>query len=320
MPISRADETKQLIPGLHEIIGLNYDLVDNEHMPLYDIETSDRSFEEEVLMTGFGAAALKSEGDGVLYDSAQEAWTARYDHETIALAFAITEEAMEDNMYESILKRMSKALGNSMANTKQQKAAAPYNNAFGSFTTGDGVALISDSHTLINGGTLDNSSGAVDLSETALENIELLIGAFVDDRGLLVNAKPEKLIIPRALKFTAFKILKSDLSTTTENVVSSTGLPGTSSVVGVTNTNKINALKAGGYFPGGTHVNNFLTDTNAFYVRTNVPDGMKMFVRKPLQVKTEGDFDTGNTRTKARERYCMGATDPRGIAGASGST
>lgn len=309
MTISRSDITKQLIPGLHEIIGLNYDLVDDEHVPLYDIETSDRSFEEEVLMTGFGSAALKSEGDGVTYDSAQEAWTARYDHETIALAFALTEEAMEDNLYDTLLKRMSKALGNSMANTKQQKAAAPYNNAFGSFTTGDGVSLLNTAHPLLNSGTLSNSAGAVDLSETALENAEIAIAAYTDDRGLLINAKPKSLIIPRALKFIAFKILKSDLSTTTE----------TNSTTGVTNTNKTNALKAGGYYDT-VAVNNFLTDTNAWFIRTNITDGMKMFARKPLATKTDGDFDTGNMRVKARERYSFGATDPRGLYGASGST
>ena len=308
MVISRADLTKQLIPGLHEIIGLNYKSYDNEHSVLFENVKSNRSFEEEVLMTGLGEAPIKSEGTGVSYDDAQEAWTSRYDHDTIALAFAITEEAMEDELYDTYSKIRAQALGRSLASTKQQKAADVFNNGFtAGFAGGDGQPLFSASHPLLNGGVVDNADTA-DLSETALENAIINIGGFTDDRGILINVMARSLHIPRALRFTAFKILKSDLSTTA--VTSAADLGGDTSG-NVSNTNATNALRSGGFFPGGVHVNNRFTDTDAWFIQTDCPNGTKHFVRMPLKVAVEGDFDTGNLRIKARERYSFGWTDYR---------
>lgn len=309
MAISRAQLTKQLIPGLHEIIGLNYKTYNDEHKALFETVNSDRSFEEEVLMSGFGEAPIKSEGTGVGFDDAQEAWTARYIHNTVALAFSITEEAIEDNLYDTYSRIRAEALGRSLASTKQQRAANIINNGFtAGYTGGDGVVLFSASHPLVNGGVLDNADTA-DLSETALENATISIAAFTDDRGILINAMPQKLHIPPDLQFSAFKILKSDLSTTRA----------TNSTTGVTNVNDINALKSGGYFPGGVHVNHRFTDTDGWVIQTDVPNGLKHFVRTKLQVAEEGDFSTGNLRVKARERYSFGWTDPRSVYGSDGS-
>jgi hypothetical protein len=310
MAITRANISKQLIPGLHDIIGKSYKRVMDEHKAIFTMQTSDRSFEEQVLMTGFGEAPIKSEGTGVAFDDAQEAWTARWVHDTIALAFAITEEAMEDNLYDTYSKIRAEALGNSMASTKEQKAADVLNNGFNTgFLMGDGAALFSASHPLVNGGVLDNAD-TVDLSETALENATINISLFTDDRGILVNYRPQKLIIPAALQFTAFQILKSDLSTTTT----------TNSTTGVTNVNDVNALRAGGYFPGGVHINHRLSDTDAWYVLTDCPNGFIGFQRTPLQLSEEGDFTTGNMRVKARERYSFGVGDsPRAAYGSDGS-
>lgn len=306
MPIMRSNITKQLVPGLNKIVGLSYKDVAEDHTAMYDVETSERSFEEEVLMSGLGEAPVKQEGESVAYDDASEGWVAKYKHETIALAAAVSEEAMEDNLYDTESKRLAKMLGRAMASAKQQKAADVYNNAFSSFETADGVSLLNASHPLANGGTLDNV-GAADLSETALENDLIAIDAFTDDRGILVSFKAKTLIIPSALQFKAFKILKSDLSTTTA----------TNSTTGVTNTNDVNALK--GLFPGGIHVNNRLTDLGAYFIRTDCPDGMKMFQRTKLSMQTDGDFDTGNFKMKARERYAFGATDFRGLYGSPGA-
>jgi hypothetical protein len=308
MAISRAQLTKQLIPGLHEIIGLNYADRTGEHKVLFDVMNSDRSFEEETLMTTFGEAPVKSEGTGVAFDDAQEAWTQRYQHETIALAFSITEEAIEDNLYDTYSRIRAEALGRSMASTKEQKAADIFNNGF-SGTIGDGQPLFDDSHPLVGGGTIDNKDTA-DLSETALQNATIAISLFTDDRGILINEAPKSLHIPSALQFTAFKILKSDLSTTNAN---------NAALDSITNVNDTNALRAGGYFPGGVHVNHRFTDTDAWFIRTDCPNGSKMFVRTPLQLAEEGDFTTGNLRVKARERYSFGVTDYRSWYGSDGS-
>jgi hypothetical protein len=309
MAISRAQLTKQLIPGLHEVIGLNYMQRNDEHKPIFDEYKSERSFEEEVLMTGFGEAAIKSEGTGVSFDDAQEAWAKRYIHDTVALAFAITEEAIEDNLYDSYARIRAEALGRSLASTKQQAAADVINNGFNaSYPLGDGQPVFSASHPLINGGTLDNADTA-DLSETALEAATIAISKFVDDRGILINAMPVSLHIPTDLQFTAFQVLKSDLSTTTATL-------GTD---GITNINDVNPLKGGGYFPGGMFVNHRFTDTDGWMIKTDCPNGYKYFVRTPLQVAEEGDFSTGNLRVKARERYSFGITDPRATYGSDGS-
>lgn len=308
MPISRADLTKQLIPGLHDIIGLSYAGYENEHEQLFDKYSSNRSFEEEVLMSGLGEAAVKPEGTGVAFDDAQEAWAQRYQHETIALAFSITEEAMEDELYDTYSKMRAEALGRSMASTKQQKAADVYNNGFSTYLLGDGQPLFSASHPLVNGGTLDNLDDA-DLSETALESAIINIAAYVDDRGILINANAKSLHIPMNLYFTAFEILRSDKSTTTATL-------GTD---GITNTNNVNPLNAGGFFPGGMHVNHRFTDTDGWFIRTDVTNGPKYFERVGLSIKEEGDFTTGNLRIKARERYSFGVTDPRSLYGSDGS-
>lgn len=302
MAISRANIAKELLPGLNAIFGITYKDVDNEHTPLFDVETSERAFEEEVLMSGFSTAPLKSEGAGVTYDSAQEVYTARYINNTIALAFAITEEAMEDNLYDTFSKIRAKALARAMANTKQVTAANVFNNGFSSsYPGGDAVSLFSASHPTLAAGSQSNTSGAVDLSESSLETMCINISLIKDDKGILVGAMPQSLHIPPQLTFVAERILRS---------------PGQSG----TANNDLNALRNTNYVPKGYFVNRRFTDTNAWFVRTDVPNGSKMFVRVPLQTKMEPDFDTGNMRYKARERYSFGWSDWRQWFGASGSS
>lgn len=301
--INRSQLLKELIPGLNALFGLEYNRYQEEHKEIYAIEKSDRSFEEEVKLSGFGAAPTKAEGAGISYDTAQEAFTARYTHETIALGFSITEEAIEDNLYDSLSARYTKALARAMAYTKQVKAASLLNNAFsGSYLMGDGVALCSASHPLINGMTNSNTFGVqADLNETSLEAAIIQIAGWKDERGLLIAAKPTKLIIPPSLQFVATRLLQTE------------GRVGTSD-------NDINALKSNGAIPGGYAVNHWLTDTNAWFLKTDVPNGMKMFERVKLTTSSDGDFDTGNVRYKARERYSFGCSDPLAIFGSSGSS
>ena len=302
MAISRAQLVKELEPGLNALFGLEYNRYENEHAEIFDSESSDRAFEEEVMLSGFGSAPVKSEGAGVTFDDAQESYTARYTHETIAMAFAITEEAIEDNLYDRLAGRYTRALARSMANTKQVKAANVLNNAFNSsFTGGDGVELCSAVHPLTNGGTFANElSTAADLSETSMEQSLIDIAAFVDERGLKVALQGAKLIIPKELQFTAERILK------------------TPQRVG-TSDNDINAMASMGMIPQGYRVNHYLTDTDAFFIMTDAPNGLKQFVRAPIKTAMEGDFDTGNVRFKARERYSFGFSDPRGIFGSPGA-
>ena len=302
MAISRSQLVKELEPGLNALFGLEYNRYENEHAEIFDSESSDRAFEEEVILSGFGAAPVKSEGAGVSFDTANEGYTARYTHETIAMAFAITEEAIEDNLYDRLAGRYTRALARSMANTKQVKAANVLNNAFNSsFTGGDGVELCSAVHPLTNGGTFANElSTAADLSETSMEQSLIDIAAFVDERGLKVALQGAKLIIPKELQFTAERILKTP------------GRVGTSD-------NDINAMANMGMIPQGYRVNHYLTDTDAFFIMTDAPNGMKQFVRSPIKTAMEGDFDTGNVRFKARERYSFGFSDPRGIFGSPGA-
>ena len=303
MAISRAQLLKELLPGLNALFGLEYARYGEEHKEIYEVESSERSFEEETKLAGFGAAPVKNEGQGIAYDNAQEAWTARYNHETIALGFSITEEAVEDNLYDSLSSRYTKALARAMAYTKQVKGAAILNNAFsGSYLYGDGVSLCSTAHPLVNGATNSNRpTTGVDLNETSLENAVIQIAAWTDEKGLLIAAKPKKLVIPPALMFVATRLLE-----TTQRV-------GTAD-------NDINALKSNGSIPGGYTVNHFLTDTNAWFLLTDVPNGLKHFVRTSLDTKMDGDFDTGNCRYKARERYSFGVSDPMGILGSPGSS
>jgi len=302
MAISRSQLVKELEPGLNALFGLEYNRYENEHSEIFDSESSDRAFEEEVILSGFGSAPVKSEGEGVSFDTANEGYTARYTHETIAMAFAITEEAIEDNLYDRLAGRYTRALARSMANTKQVKAANVLNNAFNSsFTGGDGVELCSAVHPLTNGGTFANElSTAADLSETSMEQSLIDIAAFVDERGLKVALQGAKLIIPKELQFTAERILK------------------TPQRVG-TSDNDINAMASMGMIPQGYRVNHYLTDTDAFFIMTDAPNGMKQFVRAPIKTAMEGDFDTGNVRFKARERYSFGFSDPRGIFGSPGA-
>jgi hypothetical protein len=308
MAIKRSNIAALLIPGLNEIFGDEYRSVDNEHTALFDIEKSNRQFEEEQMLTGLGSAVVKPEGSAVTYDEAQEFYGVRYTHETIALGFIITEEAVEDDLYDTFSKMRAKFLGRSMANTKQVKAANMFNNGFNAaYVGGDGVPLFSASHPTIVGGNQSNTVAA-DLSETSLENAINNIGQYKDDRGLLIAATAQSLHIPIGLQFTAHKILKSDLSTTTAQFGSD----------GVTNTNKTNALKSG-FFPKGTYINHRFTDTTAWFIRTDCPNGSKMFVRKPLQQGNEGEFDTGNMKYKARERYSFGWSDWRQWYGSSGA-
>jgi hypothetical protein len=302
MAISRAQLLKELLPGLNALFGLEYKNYGEEHKEIYETETSERSFEEETKLSGFSAAPVKSEGAAIAYDNAQEAWTARYNHETIALGFSITEEAVEDNLYDSLSKRYTKALARAMAYTKQVKAASVLNNGFSSsYVGGDGVALFSANHPLVSGGTNSNRLTASDLNETSLEAAVIQIAGWTDERGLLIAAKPGKLIVPPALMFTAKRLLDTELRVATAD-------------------NDINALKAMGSIPGGYTVNHYLTDTNAWFLTTDVPNGMKHFVRTPLQNSMDGDFDTGNVRYKSRERYSFGWSDPLGMFGSPGSS
>ena len=303
MAISRAQLLKELLPGLNALFGLEYARYGEEHKEIYETETSERSFEEETKLSGFSAAPVKNEGQAIAYDNAQEAWTARYNHETIALGFSLTEEAIEDNLYDSLSARYTKALARAMSYTKQVKAAAVLNNGFNSaYTGGDGVALFSTSHPLVSGGSNSNTPAtAADLNETSLEAAVIQISLWTDERGLLIAAKPKKMIVPPALMFVADRLLETELR------------------VG-TNDNDINAIKNMGAVPEGYTVNHFLTDTNAWFLTTDVPNGMKHFVRTPLQNSMDGDFDTGNVRYKARERYSFGWSDPLGMWGSSGSS
>ena len=303
MAISRAQLLKELLPGLNALFGLEYARYGEEHKEIYETETSERSFEEETKLSGFSAAPVKSEGSAIAYDNGQEAWTARYNHETIALGFSITEEAMEDNLYDSLSARYTKALARGMAYTKQVKAAAILNNGFSAGVTyGDGVSLFSTAHPLVSGGTNSNRPAtAADLNETSLESAVIQIAAWTDERSLLIAAKPKKLIIPPALMFVATRLLETSLR------------------VGTTD-NDINALKNNGSIPEGYTVNHFLTDANGWFLTTDVPNGLKHFVRTPLSTSMDGDFDTGNTRYKARERDSFGVSDPLGMFGSPGST
>jgi len=303
MAISRAQLLKELLPGLNALFGLEYARYGEEHKELYETEKSERSFEEETKLSGFSAAPVKNEGQAIAYDNAQEAFTARYNHETIALGFSITEEAIEDNLYDSLSARYTKALARAMAYTKQVKAASVINNGFNAaFPGGDGVALFSTAHPLVGGGTNSNTpSTAADLNETSLENAVIQIAAWTDERGLLIAAKPRKLVIPPAQMFVATRLLETSLR------------------VGTTD-NDINALKNNGSIPEGYTVNHFLTDSNAWFLTTDVPNGLKHFERTPLTNSMDGDFDTGNVRYKARERYSFGFSDPLGIFGSPGSS
>jgi len=304
MAISRAQLLKELLPGLNALFGMEYARYGEEHKEIYETETSERSFEEETKLSGFSAAPVKNEGSAIAYDNGQEAWTARYNHETIALGFSLTEEAIEDNLYDSLSARYTKALARAMAYTKQVKAAAVLNNGFtnsSAYYGGDGVPLFSASHPLVNGGNNSNiPSTAADLNETSLENAVIQIAAWTDERGLLIAAKPRKLVVPPALQFVATRLLETELR------------------VG-TNDNDVNALKNNGSIPEGYTINHFLTDTNAWFLTTDVPNGMKHFERTPLAQSMDGDFDTGNVRYKARERYSFGWSDPLGMYGSQGA-
>jgi hypothetical protein len=302
MAISRAQLLKELLPGLNALFGLEYARYGEEHKEIYETETSERSFEEETKLSGFSAAPVKNEGSAIAYDNAQEAWTARYNHETIALGFSLTEEAIEDNLYDSLSARYTKGLARAMAYTKQVKAAAVINNGFSAaYAGGDGVALFSTAHPLVSGSTNSNTpTVAADLNETSLENAVIQIAAWTDERGLLIAAKPRKLIVPPALQFVATRLLETELR------------------VGTTD-NDINALKNNGSIPEGFTINHFLTDTNGWYLCTDVPNGMKHFIRTPLSNSMDGDFDTGNVRYKSRERYSFGWSDPLGMYGSPGA-
>jgi len=303
MAISRAQLLKELLPGLNALFGMEYARYGEEHKEIYETETSERSFEEETKLSGFSAAPVKNEGSAIAYDNAQEAWTTRYNHETIALGFSITEEAIEDNLYDSLSARYTKGLARAMSYTKQVKGAAVINNGFSAaYAGGDGVALFSTAHPLVSGGTNSNRpSTAADLNETSLEAAVIQIAAWTDERGLLIAAKPRKLIVPPALMFVATRLLETSLR------------------VGTTD-NDINALKNNGSIPEGYCVNHYLTDTTGWYLTTDVPNGLKHFVRSPLANSMDGDFDTGNVRYKARERYSFGWSDPLGVFGSPGST
>lgn len=301
MAISRAQLLKELLPGLNALFGLEYDGYENEHAEIYETETSERSFEEEVKLSGFGSAPVKAEGSAIAYDNAQEAFTSRYTHETVAMGFSITEEAMEDNLYDSLSARYTKALARAMAYTKQVKAASLLNTGFDSFRSGDGVFLFSASHPTVAGGTNSNRPAtASDLNETSLEQAVIDIAGYTDERGLLIAARPRKLIVPPALMFTATRLLQTELRVGTAD-------------------NDINALRSNGSIPEGYRVNHYLTDNDAWFLTTDIPNGMKHFVRTPLATSMDGDFDTGNVRYKARERYSFGVSDPLGIYGSPGA-
>ena len=301
MAISRGQLVKELEPGLNALFGLEYKRYENQHLEIFDIENSDRAFEEEVMLSGFANAQVKPEGSGVTFDNAQETFTARYTHNTIALAFAITEEAIEDNLYDRLASRYTKALARSMANTKQVTAANVLNNGFSaSYPGGDGVALFSTSHPTIAGTFQNTLTTAADLNETSLEQALIDINNFTDERGLKIAARGIKLIVPAQLQFTAERLMKSSQRTGTAD-------------------NDTNAIRSMGLVQEGYVINNFLTDTDAFFIKTDVPNGMKQFVRAPIKTAMEGDFDTGNVRYKARERYSFGWSDPRGMYGSPGA-
>ena len=302
MAISRAQLLKELLPGLNALFGLEYARYGEEHKELYETETSERSFEEETKLSGFSAAPVKNEGSAIAYDNAQEAWTARYNHETIAMGFSLTEEAVEDNLYDSLSARYTKSLARAMSYTKQVKAAAVLNNGFSaSYPGGDSVALFSSAHPLAGGGVNSNTSSVgVDLNETSLENAVIQIAAWTDERGLLIAARPVKLLVPPALQFVATRLLETKLRVGTAD-------------------NDINAIENNGSIPQGYSVNHFLTDNNAWFLKTDVPNGLKHFVRMPMKTGMDGDFDTGNMRYKARERYSFGWSDPLGMWGSPGA-
>ena len=302
MAITRSQLLKELEPGLNALFGMEYDRYDNEHAEIFDTENSDRAFEEEVMLAGFGQAPVKGEGAAISYDTAGESYTARYTHDTIAIAFAITQEAVEDNLYDKLSARYTRAMARSMSNTKQVKAASVLNNAFSSsYLGGDGVSMINSAHPTFGGGNFSNTpTTQADLNETSLEQALIDIAAFIDERGLKIALRGMKLIINPALQFTAERILKSEQRVSTAD-------------------NDINALKSGGYLPQGFTVNHFLTDPDAFFIKTDAPNGLKHFVRSPIKTAMEGDFETGNARYKARERYSFGWSDPRAIYGSQGA-
>ena len=302
MAISRAQMLKELLPGLNALFGLEYEKYEDEHKEIYETESSERSFEEEVALAGFDAAPVKNEGSAISYDNAQESNTARYNHETVAMGFMITEEAMEDNLYDSLSGRYTKALARAMAYTKQVKAATPLNNGFSSYQSGDGVAMFSTAHPLVSGGTNSNrpTTGA-DLNETSLEAAVIAIAKWTDQRGLMIAARPRRLVVPPDLMFVATRILDSEQRPSTAD-------------------NDINAIKNNGTIPEGYRVNHYLTDTNAWFMITDVPNGMKNFERAPMTTAMDGDFNTGNVRYKARERYSFGVSDPLGVYGSPGSS
>ena len=302
MAISRAQLLKELLPGLNALFGLEYARYGEEHKEIYQTETSERSFEEETKLSGFSAAPVKNEGQAMAYDNAQEAWTSRYTHETIALGFSLTEEAIEDNLYDSLSGRYTKALARAMAYTKQVKAANVLNNGFtAGYTGGDGQTLFSTTHPLVSGGVNSNRPATnADLNETSLENAVIQIAAWTDERGLLIAAKPKKLVVPPALQFVATRLLETELRVGTAD-------------------NDINAIKNNGSIPEGFTINHFLTDNNAWFLTTDVPNGLKHFVRTPMSTGMDGDFDTGNVRYKARERYSFGWSDPLGMFGSPGA-
>ena len=303
MAISRAQLLKELLPGLNALFGLEYNRYGEEHKEIFDIETSERSFEEETKLSGFSAAPVKNEGAAIAYDNGQEAFTARYNHETIALGFSLTEEAIEDNLYDSLSSRYTKALARAMSYTKQVKGAAVMNNGFNAnYVGGDGQALFSTAHPLVSGDVNSNTQATVaDLNETSLEAAVIQIAAWADERSLLIAAKPRKLIIPPGLMFVATRLLQTELRVGTSD-------------------NDINALKNNGSIPEGYAVNHFITDPNSWYLTTDVPNGLKHFVRTPLSTGMDGDFDTGNVRYKARERYSFGWSDPLGMFGSPGGS
>ena len=302
MAISRAQLLKELLPGLNALFGLEYGKYENEHAEIFDTESSERSFEEETKLSGFSAAPVKQEGAAMEYDNAQEAWTARYNHETIAMGFSITEEAVEDNLYDSLSARYTKALARAMAYTKQVKAAAVLNSGFSAGTTyGDGKELFATDHPLVSGGTNSNEpTVAADLNETSLESAVIQISQWTDERGLLIAARPRKLIVPPQLMFVATRLLETELRVSTAD-------------------NDINAIKSNGSIPEGYSVNHYLTDTNAWFLKTDIPNGLKHFTRVAMQTGMDGDFDTGNARYKARERYSFGVSDPLGMWGSPGA-
>ena len=302
MAISRSQLLKELLPGLNALFGLEYDKYEDEHAEIYETENSERSFEEEVKLSGFGAAPVKNEGASITFDTAQEAFTSRYNHETVAMGFSITEEAMDDNLYDSLSARYTKALARAMAYTKQTKSAALLNNGFTTFQSGDGVTLFNTAHPTVSGGNNRNRlSTAADLNERSLEQAIIDIAAFTDERDLLIAARPRKLIVPPALMFVATRLLETDLRVGTAD-------------------NDLNAIKTNGSIPEGYRVNHYLTATDAFFIVTDIPNGMKHFVRTPMQTSMDGDFDTGNVRYKARERYSFGVSDPLGIFGSPGAS